>query len=67
MHDGLKEMLHEQVCELNENRIDVRRHLEHVFYYKQKENWIALSDLDCRQLEWDVAPLLPRPMDEMEG
>ncbi len=67
MHDGLKDMLHKQVCELNENRIDVRRHLEHVFYYKQKENWIALSDLDCRQLEWDVAPLLPRPMDEMEA
>lgn len=67
MHDSFKEMLIRQVCELNDNRIDVRRHMEQVFYYKQKENWIALSELDCRQLEWDVAPLLPRPMDDTEA
>ena len=64
MHDELKEMLHKQVSELNVNRIDVRRHWEMVFRYQQKENWIALSSLDCLQLELDVAPLLPRPIDD---
>lgn len=67
MHDGLKEMLHAQVCELNDNRIDVRRHWEQVYHYQQKESWIALSDLDNLQLERDVAPLLPRPIEDTEA
>lgn len=64
MHDGLKEMLHAQVCELNENRIDVRRNWGLVYRFQQKENWLALSELDNVELSRNVAPLLPRPMDD---
>ncbi len=64
LHDDLKELLHSQVCELNENRIDVRRKWELVNKFKQKENWLALSDLDVLELTRHIAPLLPRPMDD---
>ena len=67
MHDGLKEMLFNQVAELNGNRIDVRRHWEQVYHFQQKENWIALSELDNVELSRHVAPLLPRPMDDAEA
>ncbi len=67
MHEALKDMLHKDVSELNSNRIDVRRHWETVYHFQQKENWMALSEYDNKQIEREVAPLLPRPMEEAEA
>ena len=58
MHDALKEQLHQQVCGLNEYRIDVRQQWEWVHKFKQKENWTSLTELDVLRLSEDIAPLL---------
>ncbi len=66
-HDELKTLLHSQVCELNDSRIDVRRKWELVNKFKQKENWLALSDLDNIELSRYIAPLLPRPIEDNQA
>lgn len=58
MHDSLKELLHAQVKDLKDHRIDVRRHWETVYRYQQKDSWIALTDLDVMKLCDEVSPLL---------
>ena len=58
MHDAMKDQLHTQVCELSEHRIDVRRCGEIVHRFKQKDNWIALCELDMMWLCNDISPLL---------
>lgn len=58
MHDALKEQLHAQVKDLKDYRIDVRRRWETVYRYQQKDNWIALTDLDVMRLCDEVSPLL---------
>ena len=58
MHNALKAQLHEQVCGLSQSRIDVRRNWETVYRYQQKDNWLALTDLDVMRLCEEVSPLL---------
>ena len=58
MHDALKEQLLAQVKDLKDYRIDVRRRWETVYRYQQKDNWIALTDLDVMKLCDEVSSLL---------
>lgn len=66
LHDALKEHLHLQVSALSDTRIDVRRHWEWVYKFKQKESWTVLTALDTVRLTDDVAPLLVADDDEVK-
>lgn len=58
LHDALKQQLHQQVCGLNESRIDVRQQWEWVYKYKQQQSWTSLSEVDVMRLSEYIAPLL---------
>lgn len=54
----LKDSLYDQVCQLNEQRIDVRKEWEAVDKWKKKDKWVYVSELDALELKDKVAPLV---------
>ena len=56
MCEQLKDILHAQVCTLNENHIAVRKVWERVVKYKKRENWQYVSEVEANGLRKDVAP-----------
>ncbi len=54
----LKEQLYSQVCQLNEQQINVRKVWEVVDKWKKKENWTYISELDALELKQKIAPLI---------
>ena len=54
----LKDSLYEQVCQLNEQRIDIRREWEAVDKWKKKDKWVYVSELDALELKDKIAPLI---------
>ncbi len=64
LHDELKDVLCSQVCSLEDCRIGVRRVLEHVYEFRQRDRWTFINEFDVNVLKKEVAPLLPRTMFE---
>lgn len=58
-HDELKEMLHSQVMQLNDNHVSVRNHWERVAYYRNRANWRVLTAVGVDDMKREIAPLLP--------
>lgn len=58
-HNELKEMLHSQVMQLNDNHVSVRNHWETVAYYRNRNNWRVLTDVGVADMKRKIAPLLP--------
>lgn len=58
-HDELKEILHGQLMQLNDNHISVREHWETVAYYRNKANWQVLTAVGVDDMKREIAPLLP--------
>lgn len=54
----LKDSLYEQVSQLNEQRIDVRKEWEVVDKWKKKDKWVYVSELDAMELKSRIAPLI---------
>lgn len=54
----LKDSLYEQVSQLNEQRIDVRKVWEFVDKWKKKDKWVYVSELDALELKEKLAPLI---------
>lgn len=55
---ALKDTLYEQVSELNEQRIDVRKAWEAVDKWKKKDKWVYVSELEALELKEMIAPLI---------
>ena len=58
-YDELKEILHGQILQLNDNHISVREHWETVAYYRNKANWQVLTAVGVDDMKREIAPLLP--------
>lgn len=58
LHDEIKEILYNQVQKLNETHISVRKEIELVDKFKQKDSWTAISTLDVLDLKERIAKLL---------
>lgn len=58
-HDNLKETLHGQLMQLNDNHISVREHWETVAFYRNKSNWQVLTAVGVDDMKREIAPLLP--------
>lgn len=56
--EKLKEELHEQVSQLNRNRIDVRSEWARVDKYSSEKAWEYLSPVDVVEVKSHVSPLL---------
>jgi len=64
--ENLKVILMDQVCQLNTNRIDVRRERSYVDKYRVAVSWQFLSKVDVLDLMHHLAPLMT-PTTEDEG
>lgn len=60
LHDDLKQMLREQVSQLQDSHISVREKWEQVSHFKKEESWTYISDVDTLTLKNDISPLLPK-------
>ena len=58
MCEQLKDILHAQVCTLNESHIAVRKQWERVIKYKKRENWQYISEVEAQGLRKHLAPLI---------
>lgn len=58
LHDEIKDLLMAQVNALNTKHISVRRNIEVVDKFKNKESWVALSATDVLDLKNKVARLI---------
>lgn len=58
-HDELKENLHAQIMQLNDNYVSVRDHWETVAHYRNKANWVVLNAVGVDDMKREIAPLLP--------
>ena len=54
----LKDQLYEQVCQLNDKQINVRKVWAVVDKWKKKEVWEYVSELDAIELKQKIAPLI---------
>lgn len=55
---ALKDSLYEQVSQLNELQIEVRKVWEVVDKWKKKESWTYVSELDALELKQKIGPLI---------
>lgn len=60
----LKDKLYEQVNNLNEQHVTVRRCLETVVKFKKAENWVYISELDALDMKQKIAPLILNEKDD---
>ena len=58
LHDTLKKQLHNQILELNDHHIAVRKHIKVVDHYRQPEAWTDLTAPDVVELKTVLGPLL---------
>lgn len=62
-HDELKTMLQSDVTKLDDSHISVRSHWPAVSKYRDHEVWQYISEVDVLDLKNEVAPLLPKSME----
>lgn len=62
-HDELKEMLIKEVGKLDDVHISVRNHWPAVCKYRDPETWKYISEVDVLDLKNEIAPLLPKTME----
>ena len=62
-HDELKTMLHSDVAKLDDAHISVRNHWPAVSKYRDPEVWQYISEVDVLDLKNEIAPLLPKSME----
>ena len=58
MCEQLKDILHAQICTLNENHIAVRKEWERVQKYKNRGSWQYVSEVEAQGLRKHIAPLI---------
>ena len=58
LHDEIKDMLREQVAQLNDSHISVRAKWEEVSHFKEQSSWVYISQVDVLTLKNAIAPLL---------
>ncbi|MCM1292956.1 MAG: helicase, partial [Bacteroides sp.] len=63
LHDELKAMLIKEVGRLDDAHISVRNHWPAVCKYRDPETWQYISEVDVLDLKNEVAPLLPKSME----
>ena len=63
----LKDELFEQVAQLNELFASVRIVWETVVKFKNKDNWVFISELDALELKEKIAPILFKEKNENEA
>lgn len=63
LHDELKTKLHEEVNKLNNAHMAVREHWTAVEKYRRAESWQYLSEVDVLDLKNEIAPLLPKSLE----
>lgn len=61
---SLKDKLYEQVNQLNEKHISVRKHLDVVDRFKQRQKWLYLSELDALDMKQKIAPIILNEQDD---
>ncbi|MDF7806019.1 DEAD/DEAH box helicase family protein [Pontiellaceae bacterium B12219] len=61
---SLVDALHAAVCEIDESRFYSRMRIEFIHRYNQKKRWQTISDEMLRELERQIAPLVPAIEDE---
>ncbi len=59
-HDGIKDIMQQQVAALSDSHISVREKWETVSHFKQADAWVYLSEVDVTTLCNDIAPLLAK-------
>lgn len=62
-HDELKTMLQSDVAKLDDSHISVRNHWPAVSKYRDPEVWRYISEVDVLDLKNEIAPLLPKSME----
>ena len=62
-HDELKTMLQSDVAKLDDSHISVRNHWPAVCKYRDPEVWQYISEVDVLDLKNEIAPLLPKSME----
>lgn len=62
-HDELKTMLQSDVAKLDDSHISVRNHWPAVSKYRDFEVWQYISEIDVLDLKNEIAPLLPKSME----
>lgn len=60
----LLDLLHRDICTLDQTIINVRRHLEYVVEFNNRERWNVLSSLDIKHIREELASLPPVPEDD---
>lgn len=63
LHDELKTILQSEVNKLNDAHIAVRNHWPAVSKYRDPAAWQYISEVDVLELKNEVAPLLPKSME----
>ncbi len=62
-HDELKQMLIKEVGKLDDTHISVRNHWPAVCKYRDPQTWRYISEVDVIDLKNEIAPLLPKTME----
>ncbi len=62
-HDELKTLLQADVAKLDDAHISVRNHWPTVSKYRDQEVWQYISEIDVLDLKNEIAPLLPKSME----
>lgn len=63
LHDELKETLKKDVLRLDDAHISVRNHWPTVDKFRNPDTWQFISEVDVLDLKNEVAPLLPKSME----
>lgn len=63
LHDELKTILQAEVGKLNDAHIAVRNHWPAVDKFRKPETWQYISEVDVLDLKNEVAPLLPKSLE----
>ena len=62
-HDDLKENLKQEVLKLDDAHISVRNHWPIINKFRNPDTWQYISEVDVLDLKNEVAPLLPKSME----
>lgn len=63
LHDDLKTILQAEVSKLNNAHISIRNNWAIVSKYREPAAWQYISEVDVLELKNEIAPLLPKSMD----
>ena len=67
LHDELKQILHGQVCGLSPKMIEVRENWALIEQFRTEKAWEYISEVDVRQLDAAVGPILPMEQDDLSA